>query len=261
MRSSGGALSNCYIPPRTTPQHDLSIRDNGLGESRSGETLRRLCLDTSVLSRADGSSLVELGHTKVMASLTVETDSSMSIVEEGVLSVRVEYSAHFGMAPKAEVTGLDGFTGRRKQQTQAVDIEQLLHSALLPSLNLKLYPKYVLNLSLTILQDDGNVLSACCVASTLALADAQIELYDLVTCCQVVWSDDKLLVDPTTTESSLADASLTLAMLPSWKEVTLWQQSGFLNEGERALDLCREGCKTLHKFIKNHLVEKEGSRK
>ena len=68
-----------------------------------------------------------------------------------------------------------------------------------------------------------------------------------------------LLADPTEAEIEVADCVVTLAMLPNWKEVTLWEQTGNGRLSQEttnaALNLCRDGCRTLHKFLREHLLE------
>jgi len=258
-------LSNCYVPltispEKTTPKewkdHLVQHRTNGDGESRTKEQLRRLCLETTILSSHAGSSLVELGHTKVLAKVSIGTDGNHSQVDTGVLQIRVDQVANFGMPPASTVSALDGNVKRSNSQTHQVDMEARIHAALLPALNLTEFPKIVLQVDITVLQNDGSLLSAGMAATTLALLDAGVELHDLVTCCQVVVIGKDLLADPTLEEEQAADATVTLALMPNWKEVTLWQQSG--PAPAAAMDLCRDGCRTLLRFVRQHLIDKEG---
>ena len=79
-------LSNCYVPlPLPSSQDDITTADIANSASKTnkediafrhdgrsaGHELRRLCLETSVITRALGSSLVELGHTKVLAEVHI----------------------------------------------------------------------------------------------------------------------------------------------------------------------------------------------
>ena len=265
-------LSNCYVPVKVAPQGTVEERQinlvknrcNGDGKPRTKETLRRLCLETSILSTHAGSSLVELGHTKILCKVSIGTDGNHSLVETGVLLVRVDLIANFGMPPQPNVSSLDGNIKRQSHPAAQVDMEARIHTALLPTLNLSDYPKAVIQVDITILQNDGSILSASLLAATLALADARVDLYDLVTCCEVVvLRDGDLLADPTLAEEQAASAKLTLAIMPSnsWKEVTLWHQSGPAQSVADGMDammnLCRDGCRTLHRFVRQHLLDKE----
>ena len=217
---------------------------------------------------AAGSSLVELGHTKVLCRVEGPmTDSNMSQVEEGMLQCKVEFAHQFGRVEDAagSVSALEGGGPsnplRRSHSTvlQEVDMEARIRNALLPALNLAEYPKCVVSVHLMVLQDDGSVVSSCLVAASLALADARVDMYDLVTSCTVVsFADETLLADPCSAEVAASDGSLVLAMMPSWKEVTLWQQSG--PAPTAAVDLCRDGCRTLYRFMRQCLVDNEERR-
>jgi exosome complex component MTR3 len=136
------------------------------------------------------------------------------------------------------------------------DLSTNLHAALLPSIPLNQFPKCLLTVSITILQDDGSALSACIVAASLALADANVELYDVVTSCTVAVLGTTILADPTEDELAAADATVVLAIMPSWKDATLWFQLGKLTEENtsQAVDLCRDGCRTLQRFMRQCLV-------
>jgi len=139
-----------------------------------------------------------------------------------------------------------------------------------------------------VLQNDGGVLGACVVAASLAMADSGVELYDMVSACSVAvvprsmtaachddgggggggggsgdCGEDRrhasshcLLTDPTEDEILAADGVVTLAMMPNWKEVTFWDQTGRLpaNTASDASDLCRDGCATMQKFMRQSLV-------
>ena len=71
------------------------------------------------------------------------------------------------------------------------------------------------------------------------------------------------LADPTQLEVTAKDGSSTalicLAMTPNHKEVTLWSQSGRLSSdmASRAMELCRDGCRTMHKLMKSSSISSE----
>jgi exosome complex component MTR3 len=278
-RLASSTLSNCYVPLTVSVEnktleerqaHLIASRSNGDGQSRGPDALRRLCLETSILSNASGSALVELGHTKVLCRVEgpiTATDSfSNTNMDEGVLQCIVKYIPIVGINPQSSVgntaTTLDSqhaSMGRINSATMTLeaDLSSNLHAALLPSVPLEQFPKCLLTVNVVILQDDGSALSACIVASSLALADANVELYDLVSSCAVAVLGSQIVADPTEEELAAADASVVLAILPSWKDVTLWQQLGKLSreQASQAVDLCQDGCRTLQRFMRQCLVE------
>merc|ERR1712071_567118 len=109
------------------------------------------------------------------------------------------------------------------------------------------------------------------VASSLALVDAAIECNDLVTACTVAVMESNPIsnpnnekktpsflcrVDPTEEEMLHAKGVVTLAMLANSREVPYWDVEGRLPSitVQDALDICKHGCNTIHKFMKQCLI-------
>lgn len=124
------------------------------------------------------------------------------------------------------------------------------------------------------MQGGGSDFPACVTAASLALADAGVEIYDLVSSCSVAVVRKEnygiqinncdsfyLLADPTDEETQKADGIVTLSILPNWKEVTLWDQTGRLpaHLSSEALELCRDGCTTIYEFMRQCLVRPPNS--
>jgi len=157
-----------------------------------------------------------------------------------------------------------------------VELSSRLHDAIVPSIPLDLLRKNVVDVFVMVLQNDGGVLGAAVMAASLALADSGVELYDLVSACSVAVvprhlttvgdgdgdgdaassSSYCLLADPSEEELLAADGVVTLAMMPNWKEVTFWDQTGRLpvTTASDAADLCRNGCAMMQKFMRQSLV-------
>lgn len=165
-----------------------------------------------------------------------------------------------------------------------MELSSRLHDAIVPSIPLDLLRKNVVDVFVMVLQNDGGVLGAAVMAASLALADSGVELYDLVSACSVAVvprhltttgggdntrmvsaagtnggpasSSYCLLADPSEEELLAADGVVTLAMMPNWKEVTFWDQTGRLpvTTASDAADLCRNGCAMMQKFMRQSLV-------
>ena len=274
-------LSNCYVPlplPQTlTAEADL-VASRGEGdEARQTHSLRQLCIETDVTGAA-GSSLLELGHTKVLCEVNITTSdfpSTTSInMEQGTILCKVQFASHIGVDSVTQrsqaVVPLESTVSSGKlnseTMTKEADLSYQLSSAISPAIPLEKFPKCVIVIKATILQDDGSSLSACIVAASMALMDASVEIFDVVTSSTVAIflnqsGDAVYLADPSQVEESHAHASICIAMLPNRKEVTLWNQSGKLssemfNEG---MKLCRDGCRTFHKFMREHWVSSSSS--
>lgn len=281
-------LANCYVPLLLTANGDFSSSSN-IRTDRKNHELRQLFLETGVLSHPTiGSSLVELGHTKVLCGVSLNFTHPDAPLDRGMLECKVQFAPHIGIEASHQrsqaVTPLDSMISAGKLHSETLTKESSLslqlHSALASVIPLDAFPKCALTIQATILQDDGSVLTCCITAASLALADAKVEMYDLVTSCTVAVVESKaadrmnvddsdedptaetlFLADPTEAERLQASAVICLAMTPNLKEVTLWSQSGRLdaNLANQAIDTCRNGCRTMHKFMREVWINKKES--
>ena len=146
-----------------------------------------------------------------------------------------------------------------------------------------------------VLQGDGCVFDAAVVGASLALADAGVPMRDVVTAgtaAVMMLEDDvdaaattttttttttgqdedvggrrekkvidrvpryAVVADPTEDEVLRACGVVTIALMPNWREVTVWDQFGkmSLEAGAEAMELARGGCATMHKFLRNCLT-------
>lgn len=280
-------LANCYVPLPlpTKSEADHNPQHKSTRQDRNNVELRQVVLETSIISLALGSSLVELGHTKVLCEVHLNTTSDAAAADTGSLVCVVKYAPHIGVDPVAQraqaVSPIDNTAlsaGKLHQEVMVLEsgLSHQLTSALLPVVPLEKYPKCGVMVKITILQDNGSALSAAIMAATLALVDARVELYDLVTSCTVAVVEKTgnsnideeeeqdanfdFLVDPTQEETAKANAIICLAMTPDHKEVTLWSQTGRLSAAmaSQAMNFCRDGCKTYHRFLREMWISKAG---
>jgi hypothetical protein len=123
--------------------------------------------------------------------------------------------------------------------------------------------KMCIEVFVQVLQSDGSVLGAAVAGASLALADAGVGMKDLV--CgssaavmrvELEGNEDVKYVsvaDPTEEEILEACGVVTVAMMPNWKEITVWDQFGKMpiESSAEAMELARDGCLTMHRFLKN----------
>jgi len=298
MPRIGSTLSNCYIPipvaTSTAQKINPNCRSSGDGTTRTFKSLRRLCLDRSVLAASSGSSLVELGHTKVIcsvhgprpaASSSFNVGGTLKFHSGGVLNCEVRHAPYFGIRAESQILttpiNLDGYVRSSSRSNfgntskDEIELSSRLHDAILPSIPLDILRKNVVDVFVMVIQNDGCAFGASVVAASLALADSGIELFDLVSTCSIAiiptevtgHNEDidsstarqggggrlMLLADPTEEEIQASDGVVTLTMMPNWKEITFWEQTGKfpVNTASDAADLCRDGCAAMHKFMRN----------
>eukprot|EP00977_Amphora_coffeiformis_P025499 scaffold20209_cov182-Amphora_coffeaeformis.AAC.9 len=264
-------LSNCYVPQPLPSKEAQPISRT----DRPTHSLRQLVIQSS-----DDSCLVELGHTKVMCRVMAPLYASSPVLppgvqlnmDQGTLHCEVKYASQIAYptttllaSTPSPVDHTQVPTGRINSwiMTRETELASGLHTALSAAVPLEPYPKACVLVQITVLQDDGSILPACILASTVALCQANVNLLDTITACSVavVQQEDQSTVwwaDPTLEEMLHAKAIVTLSVLPNSKEVTLWEQSGITalspEETNRAMDLCRDGCRTMQRFVREHLI-------
>lgn len=289
-------LSNCYVPqplPSSKKDETQPTSSSSRTEDRPTHSLRQLVIQSSGDAEDDSSCLVELGHTKVMCTVMAPVYATSPHLPPGVqlsmdggtLHCEVKYASQMAYPTKTFLactpSSVDQTipTGRIHSwiMTRETELASNLYTALSAAvLPLEAYPKACVLVRITVLQDDGSILPACILASTVALCRAKVNLLDTVTACSVAVVDQQQQQVTTTTSSTTttttswwadptldeillhAKAVVTLSVLPNSKEVTLWEQSGAAalspEETNRAMELCRDGCRTMHRFVREHLI-------
>lgn len=116
-----------------------------------------------------------------------------------------------------------------------------------------------------ILEHDGACLSAAINAAGLALADAAVPMYDIITSCSIAIVGDKMFVDPTEAEENLALTSpktttnhgvLTMSMLSELKQISDFTQVGSMDVEciTKAMDILEQECTRLVPMMQKVLV-------
>ncbi|XP_061450554.1 exosome complex component MTR3 [Rhineura floridana] len=223
--------------------------------SRDPSALQPLFARVGLLSQSKGSAYVELdGGTKVLCAVAGPREAGSagaSISGEP----RGRLVCEFRRAP------FSGRGARIRPSEREPELALALQEALEPAVRLARYPRAQLEVSALILQDGGSTLAAALCAAGLALADAGIELYDLVVACALCRtpgpSGGEWLLQPTEPEESAAAARLTVALLPSLNQV-----AGLLGSGEggppdswaQAVRLGLDGCQRLYPLLRQSLL-------
>lgn len=98
----------------------------------------------------------------------------------------------------------------------------LLEEALAPAVRLHMYPKSIIDVFVHVLQFDASpsTLAAAITAASIAIADAGIEMRDIVIGSVVQQRGQHWMVDPDSTEVCDNEACLLVAALPAFNEIT-----------------------------------------
>lgn len=141
----------------------------------------------------------------------------------------------------------------------------MIHSAIQSALLLEKFPKLVVDIRCTVLEQDGSVASALINGATMALADAGIEMTDMVSSCTVAMygggSGTCVVLDPSKEEEKIGYAIITVGIAPVSGLVTYMSCNGPWEEPEfeKALKMSIIGCAkydcTMRALVSSHDVQ------
>ncbi|XP_042293934.1 exosome complex component MTR3 [Sceloporus undulatus] len=231
-----------------------AVRTSGRDPSR----LQPLFARVGLLSQAKGSAYVELeAGTKVLCSVAGPREAGGGPGAPAG-EPRGRLLCEFRRAP------FSSRGARCHPAEREPELGLALQEALEPCVRLGRYPRAQLEVSALLLQDGGSALAAALCAAGLALADAGVELYDLVAACALCRKpgpQGEWLLQPSEAEERLAGrrgAHLTLALLPSLNQVAgLLGSGGGGGEAESwatALRLGLDGCQRLYPLLRQSLL-------
>ena len=141
---------------------------------------------------ADGSAFIEFGKNKIIVAVYGPREvhpKHMALSDRCVLRCR------YHMSPFSTDTRKNPAPSRRE-----VEISKVIREALEPAIILEDYPRAAIDVFIEVLQADGGSRCAGIDAASVALADAGINMRDLVSACAAGKVDDKIVLDINDTE-------------------------------------------------------------
>ena len=218
-------------------------------DGREIDELRETTMEADVLSEADGSAKVEVGNTKVIASVFGPQDlHPKHLIESDRAVIKMRYN----MAPFSVDDRMSPGPNRR-----ATEIGLVAKRALEPALEMEAFPKTGIDISMEIIESDGGTRAAGVTAASLALADAGMPMKGLVSACASGVVDDTVVLDVVGKEDKEGNADIPIATINGGDEVTLLQMDGDLTKDQvdECISLAREGCKELDEMQREALRE------
>ena len=231
---------------------DLNMRKN----NRPQDGLREVRIIPDQLDYADGSALIEMGKTRVMAAATIEEKVPPFLKGKNIGWVTAEYA----MLPRATTVRnqRDRAPGRVSGRTQ--EIQRLIGRSLRAVTDLRALGERQIIIDCDVLQADGGTRSAAinggCVALALALkklmdkgALAAMPLKNLAGAVSVGIVSDEILLDLDYREDSNAEMDMNVVSTDTGQLVEIQasaEQRPFRKEEFNALlQLAEEGIKEL----------------
>ncbi len=191
-------------------------------DNRRPEELRPVRITTDYLQTAEGSALIEVGHTKVLCTASVEQTVPQFLRGSGKGWVTAEYS----MLPRATITRTPREISKGKPSGRTQEIQRLIGRSLRAVVDTAALGEQTIILDCDVLQADGGTRTAAitgaCVALGLALrrlADCRAfkkwPLNDYVAATSVGIVDGQALVDLAYEEDSRAAVDMNVVMTGS----------------------------------------------
>jgi ribonuclease PH len=142
----------------------MSQRNDG----RSAAALRPLTITRHYTRHAEGSVLVEFGHTKVLCTASVEERVPSFLKGRGQGWVTAEY----GMLPRSTHTRTDREAAKGKQSGRTQEIQRLIGRSLRAVTDLAALGERQVTLDCDVIQADGGTRCASITGACVALYDA-----------------------------------------------------------------------------------------
>eukprot|EP00824_Muranothrix_gubernata_P017771 TRINITY_DN3627_c0_g1_i1.p1 TRINITY_DN3627_c0_g1~~TRINITY_DN3627_c0_g1_i1.p1 ORF type:complete len:254 (+),score=27.15 TRINITY_DN3627_c0_g1_i1:1-762(+) len=169
--------------------------------------VRTIRCKIGLFSQADGSAYVEMGNTKVLASVYGPREVSMKSRAEHDKAI---LSCEFSMATFSTGERRRKGKGDRRTAETGLLIRKAFESVILTHL----FPSSQINLYVQVLQADGGELCAGINAISLAVMEAGIPMRGFVVACAAGYLAGTPMADPNYTEESVGGADLAVALLP-----------------------------------------------
>src|SRR5436190_3394736 len=155
-------------------------------DNRAHDELRAVKITPNFLANAEGSALIEMGHTRVICAASVEEKLPPHLRNQ-----RTEgwVTAEYGMLPRSTHTRSQRETGRGLSG-RTHEIQRLIGRSMRAAVNRKLLGERTITLDCDVLQADGGTRTAAITGAYVALAIA----------CKRLMKEKKIAKSPITSE-------------------------------------------------------------
>ncbi|KAL8109196.1 exosome complex component RRP41-like [Apium graveolens] len=214
-------------------------------DGRRFNQCRPAFLRTGAVNSASGSAYAEIGNTKVIVSVfgPRESKKAMMYSDIGRLNCDVSYTTFA--------------TPTRGQVSDCKEISARLHKALEGAIILDTFPKTTVDVFALVLESGGSDLPVVISCASLALADAGIMLYDLISSVSVSCLGKNIVIDPVSEEESYQEGGLMITSMASRNEITQLAISGEWSTEKlhEAMETCLLACSKLGEVMRGCLKE------
>lgn len=224
-------------------------------DGRKMDETRPMEAKVGIIPRATGSAMFRIGKTTALAAVYGPRDLHPKFMQNpstGILRCHYNMMPFSGHGERVRPGG-----GRRSKE-----ISMVMKNALVPVLDLKEFPNSVVDVFVELPQTDAGTRCAAICAASMALADAGLEMKDLVSAVAVGKVGGTVLADLNYNEEAYEEhggsTDIPVAMIPSTGDVTLLQLDGEVSREDlgKALELAKKVCKDIYEVQKKAIKQK-----
>ncbi|HIH13700.1 MAG TPA: exosome complex exonuclease Rrp41 [Nanoarchaeota archaeon] len=219
-------------------------------DGRKPDELRPITIKAGVIPSADGSAEITQGETKIVVAVYGPREvfpKHMSIADRACVECRYDMASF--STPERSRPGMS---------RRSTEISKIMAEALMPAIYLEKYPKTKIDIYVEVTNANAGTRCAAITAASVALADAGIEMRDMVVAVASGKVDGKLVLDMFEIEDNFGSADLPLAYMLRKGEITLLQMDGELTKEEiqELVEMNIEACKKIYAMQKKALQDK-----
>jgi exosome complex component RRP41 len=232
----------------------LSRRDE-----RYPEQPRPIKMQVDMVKDAQGSAFFEAGQTKLIVAVhgpkAVTKSSTRTYHTKGVVVCQVEF-----------LPGSRGPQHLPEESREESELSLLLQQALEPVIDTTSFPNAQVNIMVSVIEDDGDIISSAITAACTAMIQGSVPLLDTIigTCIASISIDNNnyFLIDPTRKEMLEASAILRVGWLHHKALTSLVHLVGAMEASmlQEAFNLTRESSITTYEAIRRCIQEQLGNK-
>ncbi|EFO23181.1 hypothetical protein LOAG_05308 [Loa loa] len=237
----------------------------GTSLENASNSFRSIVMQTGALHDQKGTVYVEFGSTKIICSV----DGPKEITKSADVNPTEGQVYVFLKNISTEGNAVSGSNSSSVSNKEINGTRNAVESALRSIVCLELFCKAQIDVEITVLNDDGGVLAASLIASSLALVDSGIQVYDVCVAAHIVMlTDGRIIVDPSTNSypfSSIPDSeefsgnthlSVTVGMMPSLNQLACCEFVGIAEPHQlrHAITVAVESSLKLYPLVRKTLT-------
>ena len=186
---------------------------------RSAAQVRPVTITRHFTKHAEGSVLVEFGHTRVLCTASVDTSVPRFLKGKGQGWVTAEY----GMLPRSTHSRMNREAASGKQSGRTLEISRLIARSLRAAVDLSALGEHTITVDCDVLQADGGTRTAAITGACVALVDAlnwmvekglikQSPLKQMIAAVSVGMFEGEAICDLDYIEDSAAETDMNVVM-------------------------------------------------